>query len=273
MLTNDDRRDLDAALELLERRSLLVTLSDALGRPLERLARPLPRQVRERIDAAAALALRRALDVALGTLARDPRRPAREWLERGLATASGGVGGALGLASLPVELPISTTLMLRSVADIARSEGADLDDPEVRLACLEVFALGAPGSHDDAAETGYWAARTALAQLTHEAARQVARHGAASRGSPALLRFVNAVAARFGVTVGERALLRAVPVVGALGGGALNYAFTEHLQRTARGHFVVRRLERAYGRDAVRAAAREVDSVHVETVVHGELEG
>lgn len=29
---------------------------------------------------------------------------------------------------LPVELPFSTAIMLRSIADIARSEGEDLDD-------------------------------------------------------------------------------------------------------------------------------------------------
>jgi hypothetical protein len=41
-------------------------------------------------------------------------------LHKALATAS---GGAFGLASLPIELPVSTIIMLRSIADIARSEG------------------------------------------------------------------------------------------------------------------------------------------------------
>jgi hypothetical protein len=34
--------------------------------------------------------------------------------------------------------------MLRSIADIARSEGEDLSDPEAALSCVEVFALGGP---------------------------------------------------------------------------------------------------------------------------------
>ena len=42
--------------------------------------------------------------------------------------ASGAIGGAFGLASVAVELPISTTIMLRSIADIARSEGFDVRD-------------------------------------------------------------------------------------------------------------------------------------------------
>jgi len=41
-----------------------------------------------------------------------------------------------------VELPISTAMMLRSIADIAHSQGEDLEDMEARLSCLEVFALG-----------------------------------------------------------------------------------------------------------------------------------
>jgi hypothetical protein len=55
---------------------------------------------------------------------------------------SGAIGGAFGLTALAVELPLSTAIMLRSIADIARSEGEDLTMVESRLACLEVFALG-----------------------------------------------------------------------------------------------------------------------------------
>jgi hypothetical protein len=45
-----------------------------------------------------------------------------------------------------------------------------------------------------------------------------------------------------------------VPIIGALGGAAVNYAFIDHFQEIARAHFTVRRLERRYGKDAVRAA-------------------
>ena len=42
-------------------------------------------------------------------------------------------------------------------------------------------------------------------------------------------------------------------VVGALGGAVVNYAFIEQFQDTAKGHFVVRRLERKYGADVIKA--------------------
>jgi hypothetical protein len=40
--------------------------------------------------------------------------------------------------------------------------------------------------------------------------------------------------------------------VGALGGATVNYAFIERFQDMARGHVIVRRLERAYGKEVVR---------------------
>jgi len=46
---------------------------------------------------------------------------------------------------------------------------------------------------------------------------------------------------------------QALPIVGALGGAVVNYIFVEHFQEIAQGHFTVRRLERAYGKDAVRS--------------------
>ena len=101
--------------------------------------------------------------------------PNSQFLHRALATASGAAGGTFGLAALPVELPVSTTIMLRSIADIARSEGEDLSDPETALACVEVFALGGRPGSADASESGYFAVRGMLAKTVTEAARFVGR--------------------------------------------------------------------------------------------------
>jgi hypothetical protein len=35
-------------------------------------------------------------------------------------------------------------------------------------------------------------------------------------------------------------------------GGAINYAFIEHFQDVARGHFTLHRLERIYGKEGIR---------------------
>jgi hypothetical protein len=45
----------------------------------------------------------------------------------------------------------------------------------------------------------------------------------------------------------------AVPAIGAAGGAAINLLFIDHFQDMAPGHFIVRKLERAYGAELVRA--------------------
>src|SRR5437867_2755624 len=80
----------------------------------------------------------------------------------------------------------------------------DLRSASVKLACLEVFALGGPSKADDASESGYWAIRAALAKAISEAAAYVTQRGTIERSAPAVVRLVTAIAARFGVIVSEQ---------------------------------------------------------------------
>jgi hypothetical protein len=121
------------------------------------------------------------------------------------------------------------------------------------LACIEVFALGGRSKTNDAAETGYFAVRTALARAVSEAAQYIAERGLAEEGAPAIVRLITQIAGRFSVAVSEKAAAQAVPVIGAAGGAIVNLIFIDHFQDMARGHFVVRRLERFHGADLIRA--------------------
>src|SRR5205807_8336848 len=112
-------------------------------------------------------------------------------------------GGAFGLAALPLELPVSTIIMLRSIADIARGEGEDLSDPETALACIQVFALGGRAGSTDASESGYFAVRGMLAKTITEAARFIAERGVVKEGGPLLVRSIGQVASRFGLVVSQ----------------------------------------------------------------------
>ena len=258
MLNPSDLEALRLAVVALERSTLAGRLSSLAGRPLELLGNALPAAAREIVSGAVERALKTALRVAITTL---PKEAAGAGRKRGegryhtaLAAASGAFGGALGLVTLPLELPVSTTIVLRAIADIARREGEDLSDPEVALACLQVFALGSHAEGDDLATSGYFAVRGALAKTMSEIGRRAATTGFADGGAPALVRLVAQIAARFGVVVSQKAAAGAVPIVGALGGAAVNAAFIEHFRTVARAHFTIRRLERSYGIEAVRAA-------------------
>jgi len=252
-LSADDREALREAKRVLEDPGLPARLAHLVGAPIEGAIRRLPRMWSTVITRATSHALYLALDTALATVA-DPRpRPSRERAHRYVVACTGAVGGAFGLPALAVELPASTVLMLRSIVDIARSEGEDLTSVEARLACMEVFALGGRTPDDDADESAYFAARAALASAVTEAVRYLGAKRMAQRGAPVLLRLIAEVAGRFGATVTQKVAAQAVPVVGGIGGAALNVLFMTHFQNMARGHFVVRRLERKYGADLVRA--------------------
>jgi hypothetical protein len=161
----------------------------------------------------------------------------------------------VGIVSLPVELPIATTLILRAIAEIAQSEGEDLTHPDVALACVQVFALGGGSEEtDNPAESSYFAVRAALAQSMSEATHFIAEHGFVGQGAPVLIRLAAEISSRFGVVVSQKIAAQAVPVVGALGGAVVNTAFMDHYQSVAHAHFTVRRLERAYGKEPVRTA-------------------
>jgi hypothetical protein len=251
-ITSADQEALRRAVKSLEHPSLAGRLTNLVGKPVELIGYALPSFASKAIASATSKGLEAALKVALRTL------PSSSWthsqmLHRALVTASGAVGGTFGLVALPVELPASTVIMLRSIADIARGEGEDLSDPDTALACVEVFALGGRAGSTDASESGYFAVRSMLAKTVTEAARFVAERGVINEGAPILLKFVSKVAARFGVVVTQKVAAQALPVVGALGGAAVNYAFIEHFQDVARGHFTVRRLERLYGKEKIRS--------------------
>ncbi len=169
-----------------------------------------------------------------------------------LCSLSGALGGFFGMPGLAVELPVSTTLMLRAIADIARSEGADIETPAVRLACLEVFALGGNASGDDSAESAYYAVRITLGNAISDALKHIATHGLADKSAPVLLKLISAVATRFGLTVSQKVAAQIVPALGAVSGASLNLLFIDHFQSMARGHFIVRRLEDSYGVDCIK---------------------
>ena len=242
--------ELRQAHQLLEHPGFAIRVAHVLGKPLEVVLERLPSAGRTAIAAATEKALRVTLDGALATMKRrqDDESPV---LHKLFATATGAAGGFFGLAALPIELPISTGVLFRAIADVARANGEDLAQTEVRLECLKVFAMGGPSPSDDASETGYLAVRASMARLITEAADYLAAYAVAEEAAPVLARLIAAIAARFQVQVAEKVAAQAVPVIGAIAGGSINYLFVSHFQEMSRGHFTFRRLSRVYGVDEV----------------------
>lgn len=251
-MTPHDVDRLRGAKQILENPSLAARITSVIGAPLEKGFEMLPDKWAAIVADATQKALQTALNLALETINNRVGQQSEDLLHKILVVATGAGGGAFGLPALAVELPVSTTIMLRSIADIAQSQGEDLTNVEAKLACLEVFALGGKSRKDDASEVGYYAVRAALAKALSEAAEFIVERGLAKEGAPPLVRLIVQLSERFGVQVSEKVATQAVPVIGAAGGALINYVFIEHFQSMARGHFTVRQFERQYGAGIVK---------------------
>jgi hypothetical protein len=250
-LSAADREALMRAKLVLEHPGLAARAAELLGHPIERGIESLPRSMQHVLAVATRTALKAGLHVAMSTLNTAPARSgntASVYWHRVAGGVTGAAGGFFGIAAMPAELPLSTIIILRAIADIARSEGENLHDVEARLACLEVLALG--GGRQEAykaAETGYYAARIGMAQSLHKAIEHLTHHGLSRRLAPPIADLLTRIAAKFSVQVTQEAMLKMVPLVSAASGAAINTLFVQHFQDVARAHFTIRRLERAYG--------------------------
>ena len=252
-LSPEHQAQLLQAKRLLEHPGYVAKVTDLIGMPLEAAVKALPPAWSRRIGTVTTASLTKCLGVANATL-RPSASSAFPKLHSVAAACTGALGGAFGFAGLALELPVSTVIMLRSIADIGRAHGENLAGVEAQLACLMVFSLGGKAGADDASESGYYAARIALAKAMSEATVYLAKQGVAREGAPALVRLIAQIAAKFNVQVSQKAAAMMVPILGAAGGALVNTLFIHHFQDMARGHFMVRRLERVYGADVVGAA-------------------
>jgi hypothetical protein len=254
-LAATDVAALRQAARLLEANNLLGRIAAATGVAMDRLAHMLPAAAQDVVAEAAERALATAMRGACqGVIARSAapgprawlsRRLTSRWFDRAAVSLSGIAGGAAGLAGTIAELPVTTTMILRAIAQIAALEGEDVTTEAGRLECLSVFAFGSPRPGGEAAEGGYYAVRMGLAELFGQGAGR-----SLNTMLPAILR---PIVARFGMPVGWKFAGQAVPLAGAAAGALINIAFIDHFQDKARGHFTVRRLERRYGAATVRA--------------------
>ncbi len=235
-----------AAARLRGGTGVLVRVADLMGGLMGRSVRlgarglGLPPEMQEKMRGLAAAAVARAFDLAVLRLKTGGPRavPSRE-VTRAVVVMSGAVGGFLGLGGFLPDVTVTTLAIMRSIARIAQEEGEDLADEDTRRACLQVFALTPGGGEKAESDLGYYSARLLM------------------QGRP-LVMLISEVAGRYGISLSQKLALQAVPFIGAAGGAALNAAFLRHYQDAARAHFVIRRLERLHGAEAVRHAWSEL---------------
>ncbi len=209
----------------------VIALLNRLGGSVEEVMAALPAPVQARATAVVAAALERGLALAVaGRHAPDlgPRAaPAA-------AALAGALGGAGGLPTALAELPVTVTLILSAIARAAEAEGFDPADPAVRAEILRTLADGGPLDRDDGVDTAFLGARLALS-------------------GAAVQKLLATVAPALAGVLARALAAKAVPVLGAAAGAAVNAAYLGYYRESARVRFALLRLASRHG--AARIAA------------------
>ncbi|HEY8270670.1 MAG TPA: EcsC family protein [Pseudobdellovibrionaceae bacterium] len=249
-LSRREQEFIQTAAQFLEHPGFMIQLANAFGKPLDLLQKTLPQNVQEKIASLVEKSLKKTLEISISTLpkAEDPSLPRQPLLQARhhtfAAAALGAIGGFFGPGTIAIELPITTGIMFRSIANTAQSFGEDLQDSHVRLECLQIFAMGSPQSKaDDAMKSAYFSQRLAFYSFITKASEK----GAATL----LARFITRVASEYQIVVAEKILAETLPILGAAGGAVINSSFTHYFNQTAYYHFGLRYLERKYGLESV----------------------
>jgi hypothetical protein len=231
-----------------EASGLVIKLASWAGDKAHGLVAKAPPDWQKRIEDATDLALRSSYAAAFAT---QPDSGSNAYLSKAFswaqgerwhqvaAAVTGALGGLGGVASTMVDLPVTTTLILRSVQEIAAGYGEDISEEAVRVQCLAVFGFGGPLADDDAAETGLFASRMAFS-------------------GKALAETLKLILPRFGLLVTEKILAQATPLLGAAAGGIINSVFAGYYQSMAHVHFRLRKLESDHDHEQVKACFERI---------------
>jgi hypothetical protein len=235
--------DPEAALDTLVDRylaanGLLMQVVGYVGGQVEDVVSRLPAKARERVETAT----RTALEVAYGAAYGSQRLRAGDRPHRMMAAAFGAIGGFGGLPTALTELPVTTTLMLRSIQEIALFHDEDLSRVETRLACLQVLGAGGPLTEDDGTDYAFLGARIAIT-------------------GPAINTLIARIAPRFAAVLTQKLGAKSVPLIGSFAGAGTNLAFMRYYQEMAHIHFGLRRLARQGALDAPAAFKARVEAV------------
>lgn len=221
-----DRDAVEARLKALAQRharagNVGIQVLNVIGGQAESLLQRLPSGVRNQLAERTDRALLMAMDAAHRS--RGVVEDSPGWMSRALTTAMGGLGGMGGLPTALAELPVTVTVLLRAIQDVAVEHGFDPEEPGVQYDCIQVFAAAGPLDHDDGSDLAFLSTRMAVT-------------GTAIRS------LIAKVAPRLATVLGQKLAAQTVPVLGAAAGAATNYAYTSYYQQMAHVHFGLRRL-------------------------------
>ena len=203
--------------------SPLMKLANFAGSKIENVMEAIPDGFEKELQNTIKLALEKAYDTSdyLSNNAYAPTVPS--YFHKVTATVTGAIGGLAGLAGAAAELPVSVTTMFGSFQKIAKSYGFDRSDPETKLDCLKVFSMGGPLEEDDDLDLSFATAKLGLS-------------------GKAVSNILATASNRLSIVITQKLGSSAIPILGALSGGALNYAFISYYEEMAHIRFRLKQL-------------------------------
>jgi hypothetical protein len=265
-ITPEDIEVLKQAKASMQNLGWAIRSVNKIGNTVELGIRHVPENVLLKVQSITQSVLLKIIKTNLLTIQKNKtfKKPSKN-VYKSIVTGTGALSGffgsttGFGTAIFASEVTLTTKFLMRTIMDIARSEGEDIYTLEGQMACLQVFALGGDTLGDDGVDTSYYTTRMALNSALNKVSAAGVKmgldslvKGASLLGSNVVGNFVSKIAARLSLLISEKFLAQAVPIVGAIGGGGLNYIFVDHFQRMSTAHFTIRRLERKYGQAEVK---------------------
>lgn len=271
MKTNE-KEFLVEAYQFLENPSFVTRVADYLGKPVAITLDKLPLKLQDKIAMGSVIALKKSINLAHRSLFEIPsnqledKKSGLNRFGHNIATmATGAIGGFFGGPGVLIELPITTTLIMRSILAQGKSYPS-IPKEELITNSLYIFSLGSSRSTaDDEMDSAYYSSRVALDLAVKKAAEYLVSNSPKTvlksleaGAAPVLLELIKRVAARFKITVTEKILAEALPIVGAASGAGINLLFNDFFTLSAKYHFGIKNLELKYGKDRIQAAYQEL---------------
>lgn len=263
-INEEDLKILTNSKNNMENIGFIMNGLNLVGDNVDKAMKLIPKNIEKKISEKTSSILLSLIKANLKTMSKDNLNTLPKNKTYKSVVTSSGIGfGLFGFIGFIPDLAVTTKFMMRSIMDIARSKGEDLNNIETQLACLEVFALGGKSKEDDGLDTSYYGTRLALKGAIKTASKYISDNGVkkiiekVALASP-LMNLITKIVARYEIAVLEKFATGALPIAGAIGGGTINLIFINHFQKMAEAHFSIRQLEKKYGEEIVRQKYDEI---------------
>lgn len=251
LLQQEELNTLKTAKTLLENPGIAIKLSNIIENPVENSKNTLPKNWNKQLLKITQTSILKASNEAIFTIKNmEDYNNQRNLLHKNTNETTNDFDGLFDINGLTIELTATTTFLLSSIADIASFNGEFPNDLTTKFACLEVLALGHNNIDDKNLESKYYLTRSLLSNSMSLAKNYIIENGINYEATE-ITHMITMIAERFSSQVTKKSVLKSAPIMSAVAGAINNTIFISHFQDIAKGHFIIRKLERKYGQKHV----------------------